>query len=183
MSPNKINTPESEGLPVNRVANSPLITIKPEQWVPTTHPVTLDLKDFLFQGLILKEKDFRDQVSAHDWTAYRDQVLCVYCSADAIIPNWAYMIITASASAFAKDIFFGTADQWKTDQLLKTIDRLDIETYRDQPVVIKGCADEFVIGPEVYLAITKKLLPAVKSLMFGEPCSTVPVYKRPRTAG
>ena len=167
---------------VNRVANSGLITLKPEEWVPATRPSTIDLKDFLFKGLILKEQEFRDMMKAHDWKQYMNASLCVFCSADAIIPSWAYMLISSNSTPFVDEIFFGSPAQWASRQILKYIDRMDEQQYKDQRVIIKGCSDEFEIGPEIYVALTHKLVPVVASLMFGEPCSTVPVFKRPKEA-
>jgi hypothetical protein len=168
---------------VNRVAESGLITIKPEEWIPKTPPAEFDLKDSLFMGLILKEKDFRESMKTHDWQQYKGKALCLFCSADAIIPSWAYMLIATNAAPFATEIFYGTSDQWRTAQLLAAIDKMDVSEYKDQMIIIKGCSDEFAIGPEIYVALTSRLVPVVKSLMFGEPCSTVPVYKRPKANG
>lgn len=166
---------------VNKIASSGLITLKPEEWAPNVHPEAFDLKDYLFMEQILKEKDFREAVKAHDWTRYDQKILCVFCSTDAIIPNWAFMLVTSMASPIASQVFFGSPEQWRLQQLLTHIEQLDISTYEDQRVIIKGCSDQMFIGPDVYMALTGKLLPVVKSLMFGEPCSTVPVYKRPKS--
>ena len=163
---------------VNRVANSGLITLKPEEWIADAKLLAFDIKDYLFKGLILKEQEFRESLKQHDWKQYDGSVLCIYCSVDAIVPSWAYMLIASLATPFAKEIFYGTTQQRITHQLLEHIARMDADQYADQRVVIKGCADEFEIGPEIYVALTHKLVPVVKSLMFGEPCSTVPVYKR-----
>jgi hypothetical protein len=165
---------------VNRVAASGLITLKPEEWVPTVETVALDLKDHLFMGMILKEKDFREQMAAYDWKSLTAKVLCIHCSADAIIPSWAYMLVAANAAPHAAEVFFGTPEAWPTARMLLHVEAMDIEPYRDQRVVLKGCSDKVTVGPEVYLALTSRLVPVVKSLMFGEPCSTVPVYKRSR---
>jgi hypothetical protein len=167
----------SEAL-VNRVASSGLITLKPEEWAPDTKPEVFDLKDFLFMALILKEQDFREAMKSYDWTQYQDKVLCVYCSTDAIIPSWAYMLVATMATPFTKEVFFGTPEQWISRQLLQHIEQLDLTSYTDQRVIIKGCSDHVAIGPEIYVALTSRLVPIVKSLMFGEPCSTVPVFKR-----
>lgn len=167
---------------VNRIADSGLITLKPEEWVTGSDTVSFDLKDFLFQGLILKEKDFREQLKLHNWSQYAGKILCVFSSVDAIIPNWAYMLIGAYAAPVAKEIFFGTPSQWISARLLDHIRQLDVQPYKDQRVIIKGCTDELKIGPEIYLELTKKLVPVVRSLMFGEPCSTVPVFKRGKEA-
>jgi len=168
---------------VNRVAESGLITLKPEEWIPKIQPVVFDIKDYLFMGQILKEKDFRESMKAHDWSQYQGKIICLFCSADAIIPSWAYMLIATSAATFASNIFFGNASQWRSSQLISFIKDMDITPYMDQMVIIKGCSDEFEIGPEIYVELTSRLVPVVKSLMFGEPCSTVPVYKRPKANG
>lgn len=167
---------------VNKIANSGLITLRPEEWVPSHEINLFDLKEFLFMGMILKEEEFRNMLKAHDWQQYKNKVLCVVCSVDAIIPSWAYMLVTSNASSIASEVFFGTQHQWRTQQILRHIDRIDLATYQDQRVIIKGCSDNFEVGPEVYVALTHRLTPVVKSLMFGEPCSTVPVYKRPKGA-
>lgn len=167
---------------VNRVANSGLITLKPEEWIKPIPLNSFDIKDYLFQGLILKEQDFRENMKLHDWKHYQDAVLCIFCSVDAIVPSWAFMLIASNATPFTKEIFFGTPQQYITGKLLEHIADMDVNPYADQRVIIKGCADEYEIGPEIYVALTAKLVPVVKTLMFGEPCSTVPVFKRPKEA-
>ncbi|MEP6794164.1 MAG: DUF2480 family protein [Saprospiraceae bacterium] len=165
---------------VNKIAESGLITLRPEDWAPKKTPAVLDIKEFLFMELILKEKDFRDMMKNYNWSQFQDQALCVFCSTDAIIPSWAFMLISTHAIPYTKENFFGTPDQWLSRQLLDHVDHLDVSPYHDQRVIIKGCSDGVNIGPEVYMALTNKLVPVVKSLMFGEPCSTVPVFKRPK---
>ncbi|MDZ4749710.1 MAG: DUF2480 family protein [Saprospiraceae bacterium] len=167
---------------VNRVTASGLITLKPEEWAPSVLPQVFDLKEYLFMALILKEQDFRDSMKAHDWAQYKDKVLCILCSTDAIIPSWGYMLVATMATPFTKEVFFGTPDQWVSRQLLQYIEQLDLTPYADQRVIIKGCSDHVAIGPEIYVALTGRLVPVVKSLMFGEPCSTVPVFKRSKGA-
>ena len=167
---------------VNRVAESGLITLRPEEWIPKDEIMEFDLKPFLFQGLMLREQDFRDQIKKHAWDSYKAKVVCVHCSADAIIPSWAFMLVTAMLAPVAKSVFYGTQAQWTSGQMLMIIDQINAETYRDQRVIIKGCSNGVVIGPEVFVALSAKLVPVVQSLMFGEPCSTVPVYKRPKGA-
>lgn len=164
---------------VNKVASSGLITLKPEEWVSPDRPGIIDLKDFLFRELILREQEFRDRMKTHDWNQYQGKVVCVFCSVDAIIPGWAYMLIASMAAPLAKQVFMGTPDQWISQQLMIHIDQMDITPFLDKRVIIKGCSNEIKIGPEIYVALTSKLVPVVKSLMFGEPCSTVPVFKRP----
>jgi len=164
---------------VNRVANSGLITIKLEEFFPPQELATFDLKDYLFIEMILKEKDFREALKEHNWEQYQGKILLVYCSADAVIPVWAYMLVATYAAPYAKDIFQGTADDFYRSYFLRQLDQLDMEQYRDQRLVIKGCSDH-PVPPAAYLEITRKLQPLAKSIMYGEPCSTVPVYKQPR---
>ena len=128
--------------------------------------------------MILKEQDFRDSMKSHEWEQYQDKVLCVFCSVDAIIPSWAYMLVAANAADKANDIFYGTPQQYTTNKLLSHIEKMNAADFTGQKVIIKGCSDDAYIGPEVYVALTHKLVPVVKTLMFGEPCSTVPVFKR-----
>ena len=129
--------------------------------------------------MILKEKDFRAAVKEHDWAQYQDKTLLVYCSNDAIIPVWAYMLVAAAAAPHAHDVFQGTPEAYYRSFFLRRLDALDIEQYRDQRLVIKGCSDH-PVPPAAYLEITRKLQPLAKSIMYGEPCSTVPVYKQAR---
>ncbi|RME97531.1 MAG: DUF2480 family protein [Bacteroidetes bacterium] len=165
---------------VNRVAASGLITIRLEDYFPTTEIVSFDLKDYLFMELMLKEKDFRAALKAHDWSQYEGKVLLVYCSTDAIIPQWAYMLVAASAAPYAKDVFQGQAEAYYQTFYLRQIDQMDLEQYRDQRIVIKGCS-EHPVPLAAYVELTRRLQPIARSLMYGEPCSTVPIYKRPRT--
>jgi len=163
---------------VNRIAESGLITLDLEQFIPEDQNIAVfDLKDYLFMGMILKEKDFRSALTEHDWDQYQDKYLAVHCSADAIIPMWAYMLIASYAQPFAKEIIFGSTNELKNQILVRNITALNVNDYDQKRVVVKGCGD-FPIAESAYLEITKKLRPHVKSLMFGEPCSTVPIYKK-----
>ncbi|MBB4079929.1 ABC-type cobalamin transport system ATPase subunit [Lewinella aquimaris] len=163
---------------VNKVAAAGLITLKLEDYWPERALVPFDLKEYLFMELILKEKDFREAIKEHDFSQYQDKVLLVYCSADAIIPAWAYMLVAAAAVPYTADIYQGTEAEYLRDHYRRAVDRLDPENFADQRVVIKGCGDREVPAA-AYLEITAKLRPVARSIMFGEPCSTVPVYKRP----
>ena len=164
---------------VNRVANSSLLTIDLETYYPTAPPAVFDLKEYLYMELILKEKDFRAALKAHDWSQYADQQLLVYCSADAIIPVWAYMLVTAYATPHAAGVFQGTEAEFLKAHYHRVIEQLDVAAYADKRIVIKGCSDR-PVPPAAYVALTAKLQPHARTLMYGEPCSTVPVYKRPR---
>ena len=163
---------------INKVANSRLTTLKLEEHWPTHAMVSFDLKDYLFMELILKEKDFREAVKAHDFGQYRDKILLVYCSADAIIPAWAYMLVAAAAAPYAVDIYQGTEEDYLRDHFRRVVAGLDAADFAGQRVVVKGCGER-AVPAAAYLEITAKLRPVVRSIMFGEPCSTVPVYKQP----
>ncbi len=172
--------PDTEKL-VNRVEKSGIITIDLEQYFPADEPAEFDLKDYLFQGLILREKDFRQAVRSHDWSQYAGKTLLVHCSTDAIIPMWAYMLVASSAAPHARDIFYGNLEAYMHHALLERIRSLDVSPYAGKRVVLKGCGKR-PIPPAAYVEMTRKLQPLVQSLMFGEPCSTVPVFKRSNPA-
>ena len=162
---------------INKVAQSGLVTLDPAQFYPKGERVIYDIKGNLFQGLILREKDFREFVKDHDWTQYAGKNVGITCSADAIVPAWAYMLLANRMAPYADEVVFGDADVLETVLFIKGIEKLDTEQYRDQRLVIKGCGDVDV-PVSAYVELAKKLTPVVKSLMFGEPCSTVPLYKR-----
>ena len=164
---------------VNRVANSGLITINLEDFFPAEEIATFDLKDYLYMELILKEKDFREALKAHDWTQYEGKNLVVYCSTDAIIPVWAYMLVTAYAEPFAHQIFQGDAETFYQVAFMNALSQIDGSTYEQKRIVIKGCSDK-PVPPSAYVELTRKLRPYAQSIMYGEPCSTVPIFKRPR---
>jgi hypothetical protein len=162
---------------VNKVAESGLVTLDLETIYPKDEIVLFDLKEYLFMGMILKEKDFRAALQQVDWQTYRDKLVAVFCSADAIIPLWAYMLVSSYLSGVAKRTFSGTAEEMRKQLFIERIGNINGDEYADKRVVIKGCGDQ-EIGDYAYVEITNKLVPVVKSLMYGEPCSTVPVYKQ-----
>lgn len=164
---------------INRVANSGLINFNLESHYPVKEFSTFDLKDHLFQGLILKERDFRTALKEIDWNIYQDTILLIVCSADAIIPVWAYMLVSAYAESFALEIFQGDKVEYLKHHYQKLIDNIDGAEYTQQRIVIKGCSDKEVPA-SAYAALTSKLKPHAQSIMYGEPCSTVPIFKRPR---
>ncbi len=161
---------------VNKVAESGIVTINLEQFLPSPI-VVFDLKNFLFMELILKEKDFREALQSHDWNQYNNQYVAITCSVDAIIPVWAYMLITNYLDPVVKELVVGTEEQAREYFLLQNIHQLDPSEYTDKRLVIKGCGEE-PIPAGAYALITKKLKPIAKSIMYGEPCSTVPIFKR-----
>jgi hypothetical protein len=161
----------------NKVAESGLISLDLASFIPSNELVLFDIKPFLFMELILKEKDFRAALLDLDWTVFQDKIVGIYCSTDAIIPMWANMLIVAGLTPFAKQVYFGNEAQVQEQVLLDQIQAIDASEYIDQRVVIKGCG-ETPISASAYVAITQKLRPVVKSIMYGEPCSTVPVFKK-----
>lgn len=161
----------------NKVAESGIISLDLASYLSNTEIVIFDMKPFLFMELILKEKDFRAALTNLDWNIYKDKVVGVFCSADAIIPMWANMLVVSGLQPFAKAIYFGDENKTREQFLLDQIAQINTKDYMDQRVVIKGCG-ETPINESAYVAITQKLRPIVKSIMYGEPCSTVPVFKR-----
>lgn len=161
---------------VNKVANSGLLTVDLESFYPKEDFVEFDLKPYLFMELILKEKDFREALKNTDWTIYQNKNVCIVCTADAIIPVWAYMLVAANLQPFAKNIYNTSTENAISQNIIETLHKLDITEYADQRIVIKGCGEKS-IGEPVYIAITSLLQPIAKSIMYGEPCSTVPIYK------
>jgi hypothetical protein len=161
---------------VNKVANSGLLTINLEHIYPVGERVALDIKDTLFMGMVLKEKDFRLWISSYDWQQYQNKNVAVFCSVDAIIPTWAYMLVSSKLTGIAHKVVFGSIDTLETVLWEESIHNLDVNEYAGKKVVIKGCGDLF-ISPAAYLQLTHKLVPIAQSVMYGEPCSTVPVYK------
>ena len=162
---------------VNQVSESGLITFNLEDHLPNEEVAVFDLKPYLFMEQILKEKDFRTHLQQLDWSVYQDKVVAVTCSVDAVIPVWAYMLVATYLQPTAKDIILGTEEDARKQLFLRNIRSFDVNTLADQRVVIKGCGDH-PIGEYAYMEITKLLRPIAKSIMYGEPCSTVPVYKK-----
>ena len=162
---------------VNRVANSKLVTIDLEDLYPKGVRHGLDIAPWLYEGIVLREKEFRASVKSHDWSLYSDGSLHLYCSTDAIIPSWAYMLCTSEAGNYADKVVVGDAEALETVLFTSLIEGLEVEEFRDKPVIIKGCSEKPV--PELaYSLLTQRLLGVAKSLMFGEACSSVPLYKR-----
>ena len=161
----------------NKVADSGIVSIDLASLLPANEIVLFDIKPYLFMELILKEKEFRTALVSIDWSIYQDKVVGIICSTDAIIPMWANMLIVSALNPFAAAVYFGDENKIREQQLLENIAKINATDYNNQRVVIKGCG-ETPIGESAYIAITQKLRPEVKSIMYGEPCSTVPVFKR-----
>ena len=164
---------------VNRVANSSLITFDLADYYPKGERVVFDLEQLLFQGLLLREKDFREFVKQHNWEQYKGQFVAVYCSTDAIVPAWAYMVLATKLEPFAEKIVFGDEVQLETALFQQALDEIDFSEFQDRLVVVKGCG-EIPIPESAYLEIAIRLRPYVKKLMYGEACSAVPVYRKPK---
>ncbi len=163
---------------INKVAESGLSEINLEHYYPKGETAVFDLKEYLFMGLILKEKDFREAMKQQDFSKYKDKLVAVTCTADAIIPVWAYMLVASYLQPIAKDLVLGDETNLHRTLFLQNIHTININEYADKRVVIKGCG-ETPIGEFAYLEITKILRPVAKSIMYGEPCSTVPIFKKP----
>ena len=170
---------ESSDMLVNRVASSGILTINLEEYYPTQGMVTFDIKDYLYMELILKEKDFRTALKEYNWENLQDQILLIDCSTDAIIPVWAYMLITSHATPYVAKIYEGSQEEFLKHHYAEQIHKIDPALYQEKRVVIKGCSDK-PVPPLAYALTVQKLRPAAQSIMYGEPCSTVPIFKRPR---
>ncbi|MFN4233724.1 MAG: DUF2480 family protein [Bacteroidia bacterium] len=165
-----------EELIENKVEKSGLITISLDEFYVEGERILIDLKDLLYEGLILREKDIREFVKNENWEKYQNKFVAIYCSTDAIIPMWSYMLIASALEPYAKKIVFGDLKELEAHLFIHEIEKLEIEKYKNERVIIKGCGK--IPTPEAaFVAITTKLRPVVKSLMFGEACSTVPIYK------
>lgn len=161
---------------VNKVAQSKLVQIDLAQFYPQGKRVYLDISNWLVEGFLLREKEFRTTVKEHDWSQYQDQHLAVFCSTDAIIPSWAYLLITLAAQPFASTIVQGHETELETQLFEEFFAQHDFTTYQDQMIIVKGCG-KLPIPQQAYVTYMRKLKPYAKSIMFGEPCSAVPLYK------
>lgn len=167
----------TEELIINRVAKSGLVTLDLEDYYHKGERVLYDLKDNLYMGLILKEKDFRDFLKTHDWTQYTDKNVAITCTEDAIIPTWAYMLLTIHLQPYANTVVFGNLEALEDKLFYDALATINPTDYIGARVVIKGCS-KFPVPTSAYVEITRLLQPHVQTLLFGEPCSTVPLYKK-----
>lgn len=162
---------------INKVSQSGIITINLEEMYPKGERVEFDIAPQLVEGLLLREKDFREFIKNHNWQDYTGKYVALFCSTDAIIPHWAWMLLANALAPYAEMIVFGNRESLETAIFNLLVDHMELDPYKDQRVVIKGCAD-LPVPVNAYVALTARLTPVVKSLMYGEPCSTVPIYKR-----
>jgi S-adenosylmethionine/arginine decarboxylase-like enzyme len=162
---------------VNKVAASGLVTINLEEFYPAGDRVSIDLADQLWQGLALREKDFRSWIQTHDWSQYQEKHVAVFCSVDAIIPAWAFMLVASALSDYAVTVVQGNRNELEEVLFRNIVDGLDLSAYQDKRCVVKGCSN-LPVPQSAYTHLVMRLRPVVRSIMFGEPCSTVPVFKR-----
>jgi hypothetical protein len=162
---------------VNRVANSVLVTIDLEEYYPSGERLLFDIKDWLYEGLVLREKEFRALIDAHDWSIYKNQYIALHCTSDAIIPGWAYMLIRLQLSGIAKQVVVGNLETLETTLYQKIIANLELDYCANKPVIIKGCSNK-PVPQNAYLFLIDKLYPIAKSILYGEACSSVPLYKK-----
>lgn len=162
---------------VNRVAQSKLVTFDLEDYYPKGERKVLDIKDWLYEGFILREKEFRAHVDAHDWSIYQDAYVALQCSSDAIIPGWAFMLVASKLQPYAKKVVQGNLETLETALYQTILEKLDVTEFTDKPIIIKGCSKKPV--PEnAYLMAVAKIQEVAKSIMYGEACSSVPLFKR-----
>jgi hypothetical protein len=159
----------------NKIAESGIITLDLNDYRPSGTRVMIDITEQLWQGIVLKEKDYREWIKSVDWTTYQGQHVAIQCSADAIVPSWAFMLLAAQLEPYASSLFFGDLSGLEESLYKDAIDKESFDMYANKRVMLKGCGDSVPTGS--YLYLTEKLIPLVKSLMFGEPCSAVPVFK------
>jgi len=164
---------------INKVSQSGLITIDLEEFYPEGERILFDIKDHLFQGLILREKDFREFIKNEDWSKYNDKYVALTCSADAIVPTWAYMLLASQLEPVAKKVVFGNLETLETILYNDVLSRINVDDYKDARIVIKGCGN-LPVPKAAFVQITSLLQPVAKSIMYGEACSTVPLYKKPK---
>ena len=161
---------------INRVANSKLITLNLEDYYPEGKRVLFDIKDWLYEGFVLREKEFRNQVSEYDWSQYQDNYVALTCSSDAIIPAWAFMLLSIHLEPFAKKVVIGNLETLETSIYQDVINQLEVSEYKDKPIIIKGCSKK-PVPQNAYIMLATKLKSIAKSIMYGEACSSVPLYK------
>lgn len=165
---------------INRVAGSSIKVFDLEEYYVPGERILLDIKEQLYNGLILKEKPFRDFIKTHEWSQYTDKFVAITCSEDAIVPTWAYMLLTSSLQPFARMVVFGSLEDLEAKIFYDALTRIDWQQFQDQKVVLKGCS-KVAVPTAAYVEATRLMRPFASSIMFGEPCSTVPVFKKSRS--
>ncbi|WP_149273945.1 DUF2480 family protein [Pareuzebyella sediminis] len=162
---------------LNRVAQSKLITFNLEDYYPKGERIAIDISGWLYDGLILREKEFRAMVAAYDWSKFQDHYVALYCATDAIVPGWAFMLLATKLQPYAKKVIQGSLEEMEALLYQSILENLDVSEFKDKPVIIKGCSKK-PVPPNAYLLAIERLQPVVKSLMYGEACSSVPLFKK-----
>ena len=162
---------------INRVANSAIVTLDLEDFYPEGKRIVLDISPWLLEGIVLREKDFREQVKTHNWSQYQDSYVALGCSTEAIVPGWAYMLVSLELAPFVKKTVVGTLETLESILYANIIENLNVDPYIDKPVIIKGCATK-PIPENAFVLISQKLQPIARSIMYGEACSAVPLFKK-----
>ena len=162
---------------INKVANSALITFNLEDYYEPGDRILLDIKDQLYEGLVLREKDFRDFIKIHNWTQYENKLVAITCSTDAIVPTWAYMLLAIALKPFARRVIFGSLQELEIENYRNALSKIQWSDFKDAKIVIKGCS-KVDVPVAIYVEVVNQLKPYAGSLMFGEPCSTVPLFKK-----
>ena len=161
---------------INRVANSALVTVNLEDYYPKGQRILFDIKDWLYEGFVLREKDFRNQVAENNWSQYQDCYVALTCSSDAIIPGWAFMLISLQLQPYTKKTIIGNLEALETSIYQDVLNNLDVSEFTGKPIIIKGCSKK-PVPQNAYIMLANKLKPIAKSIMYGEACSSVPLYK------
>lgn len=164
---------------INKVANSALITFDLEEFFEPGERILLDIKDQLYEGLVLREKSFREFIKNHDWSQFENKFVAIACSTEAIVPTWAYMLLAIALKPFAKRVVFGSLVDLEIENYRNALSKIDWSSFRDAKVVVKGCS-KVDVPVAIYVDVADRLRPFASSLMFGEPCSTVPLFKKPK---
>jgi hypothetical protein len=162
---------------INRVANSALVTFNLEDFYPSGERVSFDISQWLLEGIILKENDFRAAIKEHDWSQYKESYVALYCSTDAIIPGWAYLLVSLQLTPYAKKVVVGDLETLESILFAEILSTMDVSNFKGKPIIIKGCAHK-PIPQNAYILLAEKLQPIAKSIMYGEACSSVPLFKR-----
>jgi Protein of unknown function (DUF2480) len=165
---------------INRVAASPLVTFDLEELYAKGDRMVFDIKEQLFEGVMLKEKDFRAFIKNHDWSQYQGKNMAIICSADAIVPTWAYMLLSVALQPVASSIIFGSLAELESHLFNQSLSAINWQQYKDVKVVIKGCS-KVAVPISAYVEVTNRLRPIAAGIMYGEACSTVPLYKKAKT--
>jgi len=167
---------------INKVANSALVTFNLEDYYEPGDRILLDIKEQLYEGLLLREKDFRDFIKNHNWAQYKDKLVAITCSTDAIVPTWAYMLLAIALKPFARRVIFGSLQDLEIENYRNALSQIQWSAFKDAKVVIKGCS-KVNVPVAIYVEVVNQLKPVASSLMFGEPCSTVPLFKKAKNSG